>query len=399
MTSTLAKHTAAPQLAGYVYQLQQAMLRLFDLTEGESLGIELLDDLHVAADGVPSDLEQVKHHGDSQAVRLGDKSVELWKTVGIWASAVQDGSLDLSQIRRLALVTRADVVPDSVPALLTSGADPAQIVSRILELRDAAGAYAPSGLTCLCALPEEQHLALVGKVTILAGQPGLMGTVDVLAKRLRHAGFHDERLDEAVERLSGWLWVRIVEGLGAGRGVLIGEDQFHIALCHVRDDLTKDDLPLRYAEAVPDSAELAGQADAVYVRQLRLVEAGDPAVRRSIVHFFRATRERVEWLRRGDVLPDELRHFDSGLIERWEPMFETMCLDISDVSDAAALRKLGLKHFLDVERLDFPLLGRTLDHYVTCGSYHALADDVSVGWHPHFRVLLAAGPPSPNGHQ
>src|SRR5437660_1379389 len=88
-------NTAPAQLAGYIYQVQRAALRLFELQEGETLGIEVLDDIHVERAGAATELLQVKHQSATSAIKdqtLTDHSIHLWKTLGIWADLIRTGT-------------------------------------------------------------------------------------------------------------------------------------------------------------------------------------------------------------------------------------------------------------------------------------------------------------------
>lgn len=116
----LSQHTAVPAISGYMYQLQLACLRLFDVGEGEQLGIEVLDDIHVERDGTPLELSQAKYH--RQRSNLTSRSEEFWKTLGIWARAIGEGSLDLATTRCLVLMTRAGVTRGSIPGMIALGA-------------------------------------------------------------------------------------------------------------------------------------------------------------------------------------------------------------------------------------------------------------------------------------
>lgn len=133
--NALARHTAVGPLAGYLYQIQRAILRLFDLQEGEALGLEILDDLHVEQNAVATELVQVKHHLSGHPPHLTDASPELWKTLGTWAAAIVDGSLDLSTVQKLVLITNATISSNTLAEMLAKGEDVDLIISNCLPFR------------------------------------------------------------------------------------------------------------------------------------------------------------------------------------------------------------------------------------------------------------------------
>lgn len=113
-----SSHSAGGPFGGYMYQLEFALLSLFDLQPGECLGIETLDD--VAKEGEEGQTRyQLKNQASGR--RLTDSSPELWKTLGIWAQEIQNGITPLASLKHLILVTPAKVAPNSMVAEIARG--------------------------------------------------------------------------------------------------------------------------------------------------------------------------------------------------------------------------------------------------------------------------------------
>ncbi|HEX6799853.1 MAG TPA: ABC-three component system protein [Ktedonobacterales bacterium] len=393
-SDALSQHTAVSALSGYLYQLQQAALHLFALTEGESLGIEVVDDLHVERSGQAIEHRQVKYHqGASRPRRLSNRSLDLWKTLGIWAAAIADGSLDLSRVQRLVLLTRASLAAKSIASMIASGEDPEKISATILDLQPPKNVHAREGLEAVRALSAGQRATLIGRLEIYSTQPTLQGVTSELKRRLRNHGFHERTLDLAIERTYGWLWELVTTRLDVGRGragVLIAEAEFHTAQCRIRDELTDTELPARYLAAQVPESEIKCLEQKLFMRQLALIDASQRVRQRSVLAYFRASAERTEWGERGEILPDELLRYDQDLTERWETEFDCMCSGVPLNAAEQELRRRGLEHFYVIERLDVPIRSGWLYRYLTSGSYHILADRRRVGWHRDFAARLTA---------
>jgi hypothetical protein len=77
------KHDAAGSVVGYLYQTSWALLELISQKRADaSLTLEMLDDVEWDADGSAAELIQVKHHATPGG--LGNKSVDLWRTLNVW---------------------------------------------------------------------------------------------------------------------------------------------------------------------------------------------------------------------------------------------------------------------------------------------------------------------------
>jgi hypothetical protein len=101
-------HSAAQSAAGYLYQARLALaecLRYAYADSGIEIAIEKLDDVSFEKDGSPLELLQAKHH----LKRLGDltdTSVDLWKTLRVWAEQTK-ADPSLPGRTRFALITTA----------------------------------------------------------------------------------------------------------------------------------------------------------------------------------------------------------------------------------------------------------------------------------------------------
>lgn len=389
--NALERSTAASQQAGFVYQFHRAIEALFDLKPGQMLGIEVIDDFHVEGAGKPERLVQVKLHRPRSA--LTDGAPDLWKTLGIWARAVADGSLDLGSVRELCLLTTATLPQDSIGALIAEGRPAEEIVVRLLAVPRSRTKSLARDFQCVHDLDPDDIRVLAARLVIRAEDTPLAGINALIEARLRASGFHAETLAEAREALIGWVEGRMVPALAAGHGPVITEEEFHLALTNLRDRFVRDFLPARFADpsTIP-VAEYAGQKDSVFVRQLEAIDAPQTMVNRAIRDYLRAVKERSAWIDRIDILPDRLAAYDRELIERWEPLHEACCEECAD-GDEEAQRSARRHHYRTVSQLHIPIDPRWQYSYLMTGSYHELANALRVGWHPRFTERLAATAP------
>jgi hypothetical protein len=102
--------------------------------------------------------------------------------------------------------------------------------------------------------------------------------------------------------------------------------------------------------------------------------------------FLRAAADRTTWGERGDVLQRSFEEFEDKLERTWESYRKLVDLEHSghsDVQRGQALLERCKLFQVRLQGMDVP------SHFVP-GSYHALADELSVGWHPMFGKLLSS---------
>ena len=119
MSEAQPVHSAAQSAAGYLYQARLALveaLRYVYRDAGIEIAIEKFDDVSFEKGGSALELLQIKHHlkksGD-----LADSSVDLWKTLRVWAEAAR-ADPSLPGRTRFALVTTAQAPPGSAASYL-----------------------------------------------------------------------------------------------------------------------------------------------------------------------------------------------------------------------------------------------------------------------------------------
>ena len=142
MAKNQASHSAAQSTAGYLYQGRLALLealRYVNSDSGIEIAVEKFDDVSFERDGTPLELLQTKHHlkksGD-----LTDSSVDLWKTLRVWAEIVKDDP-SIPGRTRFALITTAQAPAGSAAAHLrpsdAGDRDPAAAEAMLIQAADA----------------------------------------------------------------------------------------------------------------------------------------------------------------------------------------------------------------------------------------------------------------------
>ena len=112
----MSSHQAAGPMIGYLYQMRYALLLLLENDrQSYRISIEKFDDIAFEDGNSPKELIQTKHH--ATAGNLGDKSVDLWKTIKIWLDQLEEHS-NLFESCRFLIVTTQIAAENSAASLL-----------------------------------------------------------------------------------------------------------------------------------------------------------------------------------------------------------------------------------------------------------------------------------------
>ena len=193
----------------------------------------------------------------STAAGMTDASVDLWKTLHIWAKRV---SGDVEAPFRLRFV------------LLTTGSAPAGCAAGYLRARDRDEPKADEALIRTASqsdskenaasykayrdLPETQRINLLRAITVLDASPNIIDVHEEICREVRHA-VSREHIAHLVERLEGWWFgvvVKTLSGVGATSIPVLAIDN---RLDELREEFRRDALPVDYSRATPPPAVVA----------------------------------------------------------------------------------------------------------------------------------------------
>ena len=392
MSEAQAVHSAAQSAAGYLYQARLALveaLRYAYVDSGIEIAVEKLDDVSFEKDGSALELLQTKHHL-RRSGNLTDSSVDLWKTLRVWADAAK-ADPSLPGRTRFALVTTARAPSGSAASYLrpadVNGRDPARAEVMLVNAGEVSKNRAISkAIFAFRALTPEMRKSLVAAIEIIDGAPLIGDMASLIEGRIRMIAPRG-RVPLAREQLEGWWWPRICAALQAETPGTIPVLEVEQKLDDIRDSLTRDALPLDMEDVDPTQEELATLDEMRFVRQLQSIALGATRLQYAKRDFYRASAQRSQWARQNLVFDGEVVRFDRTLIEEWQPRFAEMCDSLANGCQEAALREAGHELYAWVETdARFPLR-TTISRFLNVGSYHILADDLRVGWHRDYQTL------------
>lgn len=385
---------ASASTVGYLFQLRQALLFCVEqLRSGPdwSVAVEAGDDIEVShEDG--RDFWQLKHR--SPGTRITDAASDLWKSLRIWATewTKHGDSIDAPTF---FLLTTADAPQGSAAYRLRPlGTDGARDETKALELLEQARVNSTSKTNKAAyeawdKLTPSQKRALLARVHVLDAGPDIEQTTAQLIGFANLAVGH-EHAEAFVQRLDGWFLQRVVAQLRDRSVGPVTGLEFDEVFSERRDEFRPDNLPID-----SDIAELDGtgseHGDKIFVHQLRLLGVGDNRVRRAVQDYLRAFTQRSLWSNDNLLRPGELGKYERRLVDEWETRFDFMSDELGEqAAEADKVREAKAIYRWVEQEARFAIRPSCDEPFVTKGSYHMLADDMQVGWHPDFVARLMA---------
>lgn len=382
---------AAGSATGYLYQVRYGLYyllgRLPTVPDAE-LTLETIDDIAFETNGTATERIQTKHHV-AQTGNLSDASVDLWKTIRVWAEQYAAGSLRLPQTT-LILVTNALAPTDSAASLLrVTNRNESTALAKLNEVvRTSTSTTNIDSYKAFTRLSSSQKISLLAAIQVLDREPSITD-LDTMIRRQLAFSVPRERTDYLVEHVEGWWFARSVECLAdsAAHRSIRGTD-LQGKIDDIRESLGRDSLPTDFCTGAPEALQDPITESRMFVKQLKIIGCNDLTISTAISDLYRSFRQRSDWVRRALLIDGELEQYDERLIDGWQREYAFMLEDIPIDSDDQQRQQSGRALYRKCQAKDIYIRPSCTNPVVMRGSLHDLADGKRVGWHPSFGDLL-----------
>lgn len=384
---------ASASMLGYLYQIRYglylALKKLPELDNPElyNFSIEVLDDVAFDEDGTALELLQTKFHGN--AGNLTNRSPDIWKTIRVWVEALRSGDISLGKTS-LTLVTTEMLPKGTIADYLSDGAgrDTLKALELMTEISEgeAKSKANSSGYRAFQSLTAIERKAFVDDIVVIGKSDGFQ---DVKSKIGGYARQYvpSECVDAFVSRIEGVWFQWCIETLDSSDKKSINLDCLQDFADKIRPEYTTTNLPAEFADVFPDVLEIENDKRD-FVRQLRLFNAPKAMMEQAVVNYFRAFEQRTKWSTEGLLEPGELCEYDRRLYEHWAENKAFADLD-SDIDSEYGRRKYSAQLYKGcIQNGVIPIRRDFSEVYVAKGSYQILSDQLKIGWHPEYFIML-----------
>jgi hypothetical protein len=104
---------------------------------------------------------------------------------------------------------------------------------------------------------------------------------------------------------------------------------------------------------------------------------------------YRSFKQRSEWLRKDLILVDELETYEKRLMAEWKTERAFLNENLTENSDEMEEQKAGKDLYRWSQKLNLYVRQDCTEQIIVRGSFHILADNLRVGWHPRYEELCA----------
>ncbi|MEI1738078.1 ABC-three component system protein [Acinetobacter baumannii] len=378
---------------GFQYQYYYFLYKLLNLKKGQSVGLEVRDDVHTTLKNNQQILIQLKHtvrkNASDNAVSLAELDVDLWKTLYNWANIIVDkeaGRAEKSQQIDFISRTEFHLVTNKTESkknyFLEIIEKYKKKESTFHELRahivvlygktdnDNIKKY----INFLLELDEEVQANFLEKIYLELDQDDL----DILIKEsIRDKMIDESRIQEVYERLDSNIRFDNFINIKNGGKVEINFDDFYKRYRNIFSTArTPLQLSKSFQPVLPD--DLFSQN---FIKQLINIEAMKVNDMEKAIKYtsqrLKIIRFLEEWLQNGEIIYDEINDFHSDVTNKWENEFEHWCESCHDMDIVKNAREL----LRNLRVIEFRIANNKLNTELSNGELYHLSNENLIGWH------------------
>ena len=379
----MATHNAAGQMLGYLYQVRYALNLLLESNDpGYQISLEKFDDIAFDRDGTPVQLIQVKHH--TTPASLTDASTDLWRTLNVWIDAITNDFSLLDHTDFVIITT--SVAPDNSAAKMIQQQKYKDAYDRLKDVtNDSSNQTNLRYYIRFKSVGESILFQLVKRIRIISSASDITDIEQNIQRQIRYS-CKPEHVQPAIERIEGWWFQECIKALSSVNPIISTNRQLHAKVYEISRQYDDDNLPIEFWDLDEvEEAELDPK-DRIFLEQLRLLQYQSRTLRLALQDYYKASMQRSSWLRQGLVYANELVTYEHRLQDAWEHAFSDMEENLKDYGNPTEIekRKAGKALYSKMMGQDIRIREGVYAAYVMLGTYHHLANSLTIGWHVDF---------------
>jgi hypothetical protein len=388
--STLANHSAPGQALGYYFQLERALSWIAKAPAGSYIGIETEDDVVIKLLDGEMIYEQDKSSTSTYPFNTGKK--DLWKTLLIWLEAVKNKEIDINNSYFYLVTNR--VKDNSLAERMGLAQDEIEVATCIKELREKSAEISEEVKVIadkVIAFADHDLAELIKKISYRSGDETYGdGLRKILEGDLQLDMDASEQNESIITELLGWLYTQVTNAWRSKDPAFIGRDKFHRQKLNIITNYRQSVVNKTIIELgqIPEEEERM-QWTNKYVKQLELIGCTSDDINKAIYEYLNAVSKRTDLAKRGYLTIRHLADLDENLEQHWRNIFRSRKISHQSLRG----EDIGQIIYFDTIDYDTAVGDYVLkSHFLTRGSYHSLADQLKVGWHPEYQYYMKSKP-------
>jgi hypothetical protein len=387
------KTSAAGTVAGFDFQYYYFLYKLLTLKKGETIGFEVLDDVHTQLNSDHQVLIQVKHtvqtKADGTAANLTELDSDLWKTISNWVAVITDSNDDrASESSQIVFVSKTTFVLVSNKSFNSNNI----FLMKLVEFQNGKNDFQDikTYLSVLYKNTESEetkgHIGLVIGLNNSVLEKFLNNIrveleIERIVQRcktsLEEKDVNPKEIDNLFNQLDSVVRQDIFNNFSNEKQLIYSFEERRIKFRRYFDIANNPNLKIRKFEGgMPDSLE-----QQTFIKQLLDIE--DLALdEKELIQNFTRYRLMLEtnlsiWVSEGVLTSEEIRTFEEEIFRQWETEYRASYRSKNDQEEYVDIAHDILKAMRNKE---LSISGQKLLSDMSHGGLYSLSNKPIIGW-------------------
>jgi polyhydroxyalkanoate synthesis regulator phasin len=387
------KTSAAGTIAGFDYQYYYFLYKLLTLKKGETIGFELLDDVHTQLDNDHLVLIQIKHtiqkNADGSKANLTELDPDLWKTLHNWSAVIKDKNDGRENSAEQKVFVEKTTFILATNKSFSSNND---FLSKLSEFQDEILDF-ESIKDYLIGLHEsaeseitKKHISSVNsldepvlKEFLKSIRSELMADriIERCKTALEEKDVNPKEIDNLFNQLDSVVRQDIFKNFSNSKKLIYSFEKRSRKFRRYFDIANNPELKIRKFEGgLPNSIE-----EQTFIKQLLDIEDLDLSEHEIIQNY---TRYRLmlesnlsNWVEEGQLTSEEIEIFEDEIFRQWETEYRSSYRKKENPDEYVDIAHKILKAMRDKE---LSISGQKLLTDMSHGSLYSLSNKPKIGW-------------------
>jgi hypothetical protein len=378
---------APGQLLGYSLQFPRALYHLLKCSPDESVCVEVIGDVATmtAEGGLITEEDKSSIIGNP----ITDKSTDLWKTLSNWIKASDNGDLNMLNTKFILYCNQSG--REGIAGKFSSALNRVEAIEAIEYAIDKLMDLKPEHAIWdyydfVINKNKEKLINLIERFEVQLGN----GTgYDDIHKEIMKKHVPISQIDFFTDNLCGWLFKNIIEKIVVKEHAIISWKEFNNQFLVQFDRARRREL-IDFTLHKPYGKEIIKtqiNTRPLYLMQLEEIGLSEDEIIEAVVDYMKADTNREKWIENEIIDLHVAEEFEEKLKSFWKNQSKLIFLTNKEKTE----KEQGQLLLLNCKLRQVSIRDMDPPDSTIAGTYHALADEPVLGWHPNWEAFFLKG--------
>lgn len=384
--TNIEKTHVPDKVYAFMIQSHHMLYELLNCKDGDSVSVEVFDDVGVEHEDGSKDAIQLKS-ALSNRNPVSNKAADLWKTMYNWLISVEAGVFDPGKVKFILFLNvnkqgtivngfhLAERYDEAVLAWKNARREFYDEKGILKEIGEEYKKYieyffVQDRMEMACKIIQNFELKkCIDNYTL------------TVRKEFDKSGIPADIIEPIYMGIIGWIDLNVTKMVENNEAIIISFENYQVQLRALYRDYNQKHSLMPHS-VKPSKFEIQNelQQQRTYITQLEIIDCDYTEKIEAINDFIRASIDRTIWADNGDISFLSMQSYEETLKRSWN--LERKMIMIEKKNELP--EEQGKLIYYKCQRNQIEMPSVSVPEFFQNGCYHLLADGLEVGWHPQY---------------